>query len=156
MTPHPYNVTILFLDYEVIIFDDVNPLGYCDVTVSLCPWRRTGVFLLLCANSFNVFRSAGSRFLFWQTVEMQPFNVIQVKVEPAVAFHINIVQNKVHLPRSFFSALVGSQLCERSIQWVISCGAQPFPKQNSIQFECFLVANGFCLEHSLIFFWPRL
>ena len=30
MTPHPYDVTILFLDYDVIIFDDVNPLGYCD------------------------------------------------------------------------------------------------------------------------------
>ena len=25
MTPHPYDVTILFLDYDVIIFDDVNP-----------------------------------------------------------------------------------------------------------------------------------
>ena len=41
MTPYtplyPYDVTILFLDYDVIIFDDVNPLGYCDVTVSLCP-----------------------------------------------------------------------------------------------------------------------
>ena len=47
MTPHPYNVTILFLDYDVIIFDDVNPLRYCDVTVSLCPCCRTGVFLLL-------------------------------------------------------------------------------------------------------------
>ena len=35
--PHPDDVTILFLDYDVIIFDDVNPLGYCDVTVSLCP-----------------------------------------------------------------------------------------------------------------------
>ena len=34
MTPHPYNVTILFLDYEVIIFDDVNPLG---IVTSLCP-----------------------------------------------------------------------------------------------------------------------
>ncbi len=41
MTPHPYKVAIPFLDYEVIIFDDVNSLGYCDVTVSLCPWRRT-------------------------------------------------------------------------------------------------------------------
>ena len=28
-------------------FDDVKPLGYCDVTVSLCPCCRTGVFLLL-------------------------------------------------------------------------------------------------------------
>ena len=44
---HPDDVTILFLDYEVIIFDDVNPLGYCDVTVSLCPWRRTALSLLL-------------------------------------------------------------------------------------------------------------
>ena len=25
MTPHPDDVTILFLDYDVIIFDDVNP-----------------------------------------------------------------------------------------------------------------------------------
>ena len=51
MTPytplHPDDVTILFFDYDVIIFDDVNPLGYCDVTVSLCPWRKTGLFLLL-------------------------------------------------------------------------------------------------------------
>ena len=45
--PHPDDVTILFLDYDVIIFDDVNPLGYCDVTVSLCPWRRTPLSLLL-------------------------------------------------------------------------------------------------------------
>ena len=45
--PHPDDVTILFLDYDVIIFDDVNPLGYCDVTVSLCPWRRTALSLLL-------------------------------------------------------------------------------------------------------------
>ena len=41
MTPytplHPDDVTIIVLDYDVIIFDDVNPLGYCDVTVSLCP-----------------------------------------------------------------------------------------------------------------------
>ena len=36
-----------FLDYDVIIFDDVNPLGYCDVTVSLCPCWRTGLSLLL-------------------------------------------------------------------------------------------------------------
>ena len=28
---HPDDVTILFLDYDVIIFVDVNPLGYCDV-----------------------------------------------------------------------------------------------------------------------------
>ena len=25
MSPHPYDVTILFLDYDVIIFDDINP-----------------------------------------------------------------------------------------------------------------------------------
>ena len=37
MTPHPDDLTILFLDYDVIIFDDVNPLGYCEVTVSMCP-----------------------------------------------------------------------------------------------------------------------
>ena len=35
---HPDDVTILFLNYDVIIFDDVNPLGYCEVTVSLCPF----------------------------------------------------------------------------------------------------------------------
>ena len=39
MTPytplHPDDVTIVFLDYDVIIFDDINPLGYYDVTVSL-------------------------------------------------------------------------------------------------------------------------
>ena len=47
MTPYPDDVTILFFDYDVIIFDDVNPLGYCDVTVSLCPWRRTPTSILL-------------------------------------------------------------------------------------------------------------
>ena len=31
MTPHPDDVTILFLDYDIIILVDVNPLGYCDV-----------------------------------------------------------------------------------------------------------------------------
>ena len=44
MTPytplHPYDVTILFLDYDVIIFDDVSP-------APLRPWRRTPTFLLL-------------------------------------------------------------------------------------------------------------
>ena len=45
--PHPDDATILFLDYDVIIFDDVNPLGYCDVTVSLCPCCRTPISLLL-------------------------------------------------------------------------------------------------------------
>ena len=35
MTPlHPDDVTILFLDYDVIIFDDVNPWG---IVTSLCP-----------------------------------------------------------------------------------------------------------------------
>ena len=34
MTPHPDDVTILFLDYEVIIFNDVNPYG---IVTSLCP-----------------------------------------------------------------------------------------------------------------------
>ena len=38
MTPntplHPDDVTILFLDYDVIIFDDVNPYG---IVTSLCP-----------------------------------------------------------------------------------------------------------------------
>ena len=52
--PHPDDVTILFLDYDVILFDDVNPLGYCDVTVSLCPWRRTVCFLLLTRVFFLV------------------------------------------------------------------------------------------------------
>ena len=51
MTPytphHPDDVTILFFDYDAIIFDDVNPVGYCDVTVSLCPWRRTPNSILL-------------------------------------------------------------------------------------------------------------
>ena len=54
MTPytplHPDDVTILVLDYDVIIFYDVNPLGYCDVTVSLCPCWRTGLSLLLSDN----------------------------------------------------------------------------------------------------------
>ena len=35
------------LDYDVILFDDVNPLGYCDVTVSLCPCCRTVRILFL-------------------------------------------------------------------------------------------------------------
>ena len=47
MTSCPDDVTILFLDYDVIIFDDINPLGHCDVTVSLCPLGRTPTFLLL-------------------------------------------------------------------------------------------------------------
>ena len=34
MTPHPDDVTILFLDYDVIIFEDVNPYG---IVTSLCP-----------------------------------------------------------------------------------------------------------------------
>ena len=34
MTPHPYDVTIPFLDYDVIIFDDVNPYG---IVTSLRP-----------------------------------------------------------------------------------------------------------------------
>ena len=34
MTPHPDDVTILFLDYDVIIFDDVNLYG---IVTSLCP-----------------------------------------------------------------------------------------------------------------------
>ena len=41
MTPHPDEAAIIFLDYDVIIFDDVNPLGYCDVINALRPWRRT-------------------------------------------------------------------------------------------------------------------
>ena len=47
MTPHPDDVTIIFLDYDVIIFDDVNPLGYCDVINAPTPLRRTGLSLLL-------------------------------------------------------------------------------------------------------------
>ena len=34
MIPHPYDVTIIFLDYDVIIFDCVNPYG---IVTSLCP-----------------------------------------------------------------------------------------------------------------------
>ena len=37
MTPHPDEAAIIFLDYDVIIFDDVNPLGYCDVINALRP-----------------------------------------------------------------------------------------------------------------------
>ena len=62
MTPHPDDVTILFLDY-VIIFDDVNPLGYCDVTVSLCPWRRTPTFLLLLPQFLQDVSHTGKFFL---------------------------------------------------------------------------------------------
>ena len=51
MTSHPDDVTILFLDYDVIIFDDINPLGHCDITVSLCPLGRTPTFLLLTTYS---------------------------------------------------------------------------------------------------------
>ena len=40
---HPDDVTILFLDYHVIIFDDVNPWG---IVTSLCPCvpRRNSLF----------------------------------------------------------------------------------------------------------------
>ena len=41
---HLDDVTILFLDYDVIIFDDVNPYG---IATSLCPWRRTLLLPLL-------------------------------------------------------------------------------------------------------------
>ena len=40
---HPDDVFILFLDYDVIIFGEVNPLGYCDVIVPLCPCCRTAL-----------------------------------------------------------------------------------------------------------------
>ena len=36
----------LFLDNDVISFDDVNPGGYCDDTVSLCPLLRTFILFL--------------------------------------------------------------------------------------------------------------
>ena len=39
MTPHPDDVTILFLDYDVIIFDDVNLYG---IVTSLCPCVPVG------------------------------------------------------------------------------------------------------------------
>ena len=45
MTPHPYDVTILFLDCDVIIFDDVNPLGYCDVINALRPSAEPAFYL---------------------------------------------------------------------------------------------------------------
>ena len=44
---------------------------------------------------------------------MQPFAVIQVKIEANVAFDIDIGQDEV---RALFSALVGSQFLERIIQ----------------------------------------
>ena len=61
MTPHSDDVTILYLDYDVIIFYDVNPLGYCDVTVSLCPCCRTPNVLLLASNGFFRVRQSGQR-----------------------------------------------------------------------------------------------
>ena len=36
----------LFLDNDVISFDDVNPAGYCDDTVSLCPLLTTFILFL--------------------------------------------------------------------------------------------------------------
>ena len=39
MTSHPDDVTILFLDYDVIIFDDVNLYG---IVTSLCPCVPVG------------------------------------------------------------------------------------------------------------------
>lgn len=41
-----------------------------------------------------------------------------------------------------FSALQGSQLCERMIQSMTSCGAQPFPKQNNISLNVSLLLIG--------------
>ena len=44
--------------------------------------------------------------------------------------------------RARFSAFIGSQLWERIIQCVISCGAQPFPKQNIISLNVSLMLIG--------------
>ena len=44
--------------------------------------------------------------------------------------------------RARFSAFIGSQLWERIIQYVISCGAQPFPKQNIISLNVSLSPIG--------------
>ena len=44
--------------------------------------------------------------------------------------------------RARFSAFIGSQLWERIIQCVISCGAQPFPKQNIISLNVSLSPIG--------------
>lgn len=41
-----------------------------------------------------------------------------------------------------FSALQGSQLWERMIQCVISCNAEPFPKQNNISLNVSLLPIG--------------
>ena len=46
------DVTI-FLDYDVIIFDDVNPLGYCDVINAPTPLGRTPTLPLLISVSKN-------------------------------------------------------------------------------------------------------
>ena len=56
MTPHPDDVTIIFLDYDVIIFDDVNPYG---IVTSLClcvpgaepPFTSTGLLLKFTMNN---------------------------------------------------------------------------------------------------------
>ena len=37
MTPHPYDVSILFLDYDVIIFVGVNPSGIVTSSTPLRP-----------------------------------------------------------------------------------------------------------------------
>ena len=45
--------------------------------------------------------------------------------------------------RARFSALVGSQLWERTIHSIISCGAQPLPKQNIMSLNVSLSPMGF-------------
>ena len=48
------------------------------------------------------------------------------------------------MPCTFFCLDVGSQLWEKMIQsGVVSCGAQPFPKQNSISLNVSLSPMGF-------------
>ena len=69
-----------------------------------------------------------------QSVEVKPFAVIQVKVSTLFRIKSNC--------RARFSAFIGSQLWERIIQCVISCGAQPFPKQNIISLNVSLSPIG--------------
>ena len=78
---------------ETFYGDGLSKHQFCNITS----------FKFYCETLFHVFLLAGICFVFRQSVEMQPFAVIQVKIEPNVAFDIDIV-------RALFSALVGSQL----------------------------------------------
>ena len=51
MTPHPYDVTIIFLDDDVIIFYDINSLGYFDVINAPTPLSRTPNSILLLSTT---------------------------------------------------------------------------------------------------------